>query len=203
MTVAITSISFFGFDKPHIWADQPADIFRYTEKNFPLRNRLTPHAQSKIPKCFAWDMNPGYDFYVWVDASYELLEGATEFLLEQLGDNDFLVFPHPFNKTVEDEYNFLKKKLPTSKYVKDRYKDELLEEVYKLVDGKDQVYHGAVYIYRNTPEVQKALKEWWYYDSRYHLDDQLTWTHVLKGLKVKVMDKGVAEYPYWRYIPHA
>lgn len=200
--IAIHSISFFGFDEPHVWADQPADVFRYTEKTFPLRNRLTPHAQSKIPKCFAWDMDPGYDFYIWVDASYQLLDGAVDFLLKELGDNDFLVFPHPFNNTVEDEYNFLKQGLVKSKYIQLRYKDELLEEVYKLVDGKDPVYHGAIYIYRNTPEVQKALKEWWYYDSRFHLDDQLTWTHVLKGLKVKVMDKGVADYPYWRYIPH-
>lgn len=200
--IAITSVSFNGFDTPHIWDAQPADIYRYTEKNFPLRKALTPHAQSKIPKCFGWDLEPNYDFYIWVDASYQLLEGSTEFLLRELGDNDILVFPHPFHETVEEEYEFLKRELPKSKYLQKRYTGELLEELYKLLDGKDKIYHAAIFIYRNKVEVQKAMKEWWYYDSRFHLDDQLSWPKVLKELKVGVMDKKIADYPYWKYIRH-
>ena len=202
MDKAIISASFNGFDSPHAWAEQPADVYRYTEKNFPLRKALTPHAQSKIPKCFGWDLAPDYKFYIWVDASYQLFEGATEFLLKELGDNDILVFPHPFHKTVGEEYRFLKKELPKSKYLQKRYDSELLEEVYRLVDGKDPIYHAAIFIYRNTPEVQQALKEWWYYDSRYHLDDQLTWPKTLKGLKVGIMKQKIAEYPYWKYQRH-
>ena len=202
MDKAIISASFNGFDSPHAWADQPADIYRYTEQNFPLRKALTPHAQSKIPKCFGWDLAPDYKFYIWVDACYQLFEGATEFLLKELGDNDILVFPHPFHKTVGEEYEFLKKELPKSKYLQKRYDSELLEEVYKLLDGEDKIYHAAIFIYRNTPEVQQALKEWWYYDSRYHLDDQLTWPKTLKGLKVGIMKQKIVEYPYWKYQRH-
>ena len=198
----ITSASFNGFDEPNEWADQPADIMRYNETNFPLRKALTPHAQSKIPKCFGWDLHSGYEFYIWVDANYILKEGAVEFLINELGDNDILVFPHPFHKTIRDEYEFLKRELPKSKYLQKRYTDELLEEIYTKVDGNDPVYHAAIFIYRNNEVMRKALKEWWYYDSRFHLDDQLSWTEVLCGALVKVMDKKIKDYPYWEYRSH-
>jgi hypothetical protein len=198
---AIISATFNGFDSPHEWEKQPANVFRYTEDNFKLRTHLTPHAQSKIPKCFGWDLEKGYDYYLWVDSCYELYKGATEFLLKELGDNDILVFPHPFNKTVKEEYEFLKRELPKSKYLQKRYTGELLDELWERVDD-GPIYHAAIFAYKNTPEVQKALKEWWYYSSRFHLDDQISWPTVLKDLKVKVMDKKIEEYPYWKYRRH-
>lgn len=213
----ITSASFNGFDEPNEWADQPADIMRYNETNFPLRKALTPHAQSKIPKCFGWDLIPydenhdSYDFYIWVDANYILKEGAVDFLIKELGDNDILVFPHPFHDTVEDEFNFLRDNLPKSKYLQQRYEGELLEELYYEIDeicGSDKgdlpAYHAAIFIYRNNEAMRTALKEWWYYDSRFHLDDQLTMSLVLdrEDIEVKVMDKKIKDYPYWEYRSH-
>ncbi len=210
----ITSASFNGFDEPNEWVDQPADIMRYNEKNFPLRKALTPHAQSKIPKCFGWDLIPGYDFYVWVDANYILKEGAVEFLIKELtedDDMDILVFPHPFHDTVMQEFDFLRDNLPKSKYLQQRYEGELLEELYCEIDeiygsdkGKLPAYHAAIFAYRLSGGVCQALKEWWYYDSRYHLDDQLTMSMVLdrEDIEVKVMDKKIKDYPYWEYRSH-
>jgi hypothetical protein len=200
--VAIISASFNGFDTLREWSDQPADVYRLNETTFPLRKALTPHAQSKIPKCFGWDLYPNYDYYIWVDASYQLLDGATDFLLKELGDNDIVVFPHPFHQTVKDEAEFLERELPKSNYLQRRYSGELLNELYTQLDPHDPIYHGAIFAYKNTPEVQQVLKEWWYYSSRFHLDDQLSWTKVLHDLKVKVMDKKINEYPYWKYWKH-
>lgn len=208
--VAIMSCSFYGFDNPHIWDEQPADIFRYTEANFPVRKTITPHIQSKIPKMFGWQLQPGYEKYIYVDASYQLLKGATDYLITELGDNDIVVFPHPYQRnSIREEYQWLKDNLH-KRYVRIRYQDELLEEQYKVITDDitykdDFLLHAAIFAYRNNEVTRNMLKEWWYHVSRFHLNDQLSLPYVIKksGCKYKVLDKLIPEVPYWKYIRHA
>ena len=208
MRTAIISASFLGFDEPHNWEKQPADIFRYTEKNFYLRKAITPHMQSKIPKCFGWQMNPGYDFYIYIDASYQVLKGMTEFMLSELGDKDIAVFPHPERKTIKEECDFLKDRA-NSKYVIKRYSGEFMDaECKEIFDDKgyadDLLLHAAIFIYKNNNITRNMLKEWWYHISRYHLCDQLSFPYVLKNSYCKywVIPKMIKEVPFVKYERH-
>jgi hypothetical protein len=208
MKTAIISASFLNFDNPHEWDAQPADIFRYTEKNFPLRKAITPHMQSKIPKCFGWQMNPGYDFYIYIDASYQVLKGMTEFMLSELGDKDIAVFPHPERKTIKEECDFLKDRA-NSHYVIKRYSGEFMDaECQEIFDDKgytdDLLLHAAIFIYKNNNIAQNMLKEWWYHISRYHLCDQLSFPYVLKNSYCKywVIPKMISEVPFVKYERH-
>lgn len=208
MKVAVISASFLGFDVPHPWEEQPADIFRYNENNFYLRKAITPHMQSKIPKCFGWQMNPSYDYYIYVDASYYIYKGMTDWMLDNLGDNDIAVFPHPERTTIQQEYQFLKDR-ENSSYVRKRYTGEFLEEQYKVItDNKtyidDLLLHAAIFIYKNNNNTQEMLKEWWYHISRYHLCDQLSFPYVLKNSRCKyvILPKKIKEVPYFKYERH-
>ena len=207
MKTAIVSVSFNNFDNNHLWETQDADIFRYTEDNFPLRRSMTPHMQSKIPKMFGWQMNPGYDFYIYVDACYKLFTGFTTWLLSELEEMDVVVFPHPKRKTIAQEYQYLK--VTHSSYDLQRYDKELLEEQYKVIsDDKEYVddllLHAAIFAYRNNEMTKKMLKKWWYYVSRYHLCDQLSFPYVLKesNCAYKVINKKIKEVTYVEYVPH-
>jgi hypothetical protein len=208
MRTAILSASFLNFDTKHVWDPQPADIFRYDENSFPLRKAITPHFQSKIPKVFGWQMNPGYDFYIYVDASYIVKDGFTDYMLKELGDCDIAVFLHPFNKTIENEYRFLKDR-SNHKYILKRYSGEFIEEQYKVITD-DKTYidnlllHAAIFAYRDNERVRSMMKEWWYYISRYHLCDQLSFPYVLKksDCSFKLIPKLIGEIPYVQYVRH-
>ena len=200
MTAVISAV-FGDYDDPHEWAPQPAAVFRYTDETFPLRKHLTPHAQARMVKCFGWDLNPGYDRYIWVDGSYRLGDGATDFLTRELGDHDIVVFSHPFHSTIEDEYEYLRDRQPSSRYLQKRYSGEWLDEQYARVDGAAPVYHTAIFAYRDTPEVRAALTEWWSHISRFHLDDQLSFSHATRDLDMVALGK-ILDYPYFQYTRH-
>lgn len=90
-----------------------------------------------------------------------------------------------------------------------RYPGELLAEMYDVVQ-KDKDYTddllviGGIFLYRNTPAVQQMFKEWWYYITRYIVQDQLSFAYVLKksGIKVKVLDEDFDKSPYINLIRH-
>ena len=72
--------------------------------------------------------------------------------------------------------------------------NELLEEQWLAIhndkDYKDDILlSGGIFMYKNTPQVQSALKEWWYHITRYLIMDQLSFPYVLKkaGLKLNIL----------------
>jgi hypothetical protein len=62
----------------------------------------------------------------------------------------------------------------------------------------DMLVNGGIFMYKNSPWVQAALKEWWYHCSRYLVMDQLSWAYVLKkhGLKVNVLTDDYNNCPW-------
>ena len=90
-----------------------------------------------------------------------------------------------------------------------RYQGEYLQELYDVI-RKDKSYVddllviGGVFMYRNTPEVQKMFKEWWYYVSRFCIQDQISFAYVLKksGIKIKVLDHIYDQWDYLKVTKH-
>lgn len=208
MKVALIQVNLGDIDndKDHVSQSIPYDIYKYNNSNFEPRQSLTPRLQAKIPKLFGWELNPGYDFYLYLDANITLASpDALEYLIEQIQDNDIVVLRHPGRPNIRQEVRYTRKGInQESMYMLSRYKGEFLKEMYDLVqEDKDFVddllVNGGVFLYRNTEQVQSMMKEWWYYITRYIVQDQIPFPYVLKksGIKVKVLDH---VYDKWNYL---
>jgi hypothetical protein len=205
--VLIYSANFNSFDKQVEWENQDAKVIRLTDKDYPPRpEALTSRIYSKLIKCFGWQLFPNHDVYVWADASFKFLKGATQWLLDELGDTDIAVVKHPWNKTIKEEYQFLLDN-DHKAYVHYRYGTELTEQQYAVIKNDpfytdDSLFCGGLIIYRPVPLVQSMFKEWWYHISRYHLDDQLSLPYVIKnsGCDYKVIQADIYRLPLIPYM---
>lgn len=216
MKVCVISANLGSFDteKKHVQQSISHDYVNFTDESFPPRyNALHPRLQAKIPKMFAWQLVPGYDAYMWIDGSFSMCrEDTVEFFVNELGDNDFVVFRHPVRPDIRQELRYTRKGVRQQRlYLYNRYKNELYQEmgdeIFSDKDFKDDLLVTAgAFIYRNTPEVQKMMKEWWYFVSRYATQDQISLPYVLKksGIKVKIIERNlIKEFPYFTLAHHS
>ena len=118
MKVAILSANLGNFDTPidPVKQDLPEGVeiafHRFTDEDFPPITGLTPRFQYRIPKMFGWQMFPGYDIYIWLDASMSLQRSdSVKWLLDQLGEADVAFFKHPWRKTIKEEVNHIEEYL--------------------------------------------------------------------------------------------
>lgn len=189
---AVIQVSLGGMDNI---TPQP-NYFLFTDENFPPRKSLTPRLQAKIPKMFGWQLVPGYDSYLWLDGNITLTREGQEHLTKELEGHDIVVLRHPTRPNIRQEVRYTRKGInQQSIYMLNRYQNEYLKELYEIIErDKDYVDDllviGGIFLYRNTPEVQEMMKEWWYYVTRYIVQDQISFAYVLKksGLKVKVLN---------------
>jgi hypothetical protein len=209
--VAVVTANLGGFDPIHEYVKQSVDydFYRFTDENFPPRSRaMTPRMQARIIKCFAWQMIPDYDYYIWVDGSCSLWnEDSVKWFLEQLGDADAAFFKHPDRSTIQQEADFLKKCLAKgSRYIISRYEGELIDEqmaeIKRDTDYRDNILLASTaFVYRNSPMMHFTMKEWWYHISRYHIIDQLALPYVLFNTECyfNVINEKYGEIPYLTY----
>ena len=182
MKIAVISANIGDFDevKEDVIQSIDATFYRFTDNNFPPRHMaMTSRLQARIPKMFGWQMCPGYDYYIWKDSSLAMLHpDSIKWFLEQC-PGDIAFFIHPDRKTIQQEADFIKKRIKDgSKYLSTRYANELIDEQLAEIQG-DKTYTDNLllatgsFIYKNTPKVHALMKEWWYHTSRYHSVDQL------------------------------
>lgn len=203
MKVAYIYFNIDGYDKPYHSVDQKVDgeysVHKFTDENFTPRQVMTPRLQTHLHKMFCWQFVPGHDIYIWADAYFAMLrDDAASWIIEQLGDNDIGFFKHPFRDTVKEEADFLRENLDKSKRLMIRYKGEYLEELMKVIPDGPLCASGII-VFRNTYKVQSAFKEWWYYTSRYHIDNQLTIPEAFKDCNLKIIDGDIFNNEYFSY----
>jgi len=147
---------------------------------------MTPRLLARYPKCFGWEMAPGFDVYLWLDACLTLAHGgAAAWWLEQLGNAEFVAFRHPFRRTVGDEAEFLREQVPNSRRLQQRYAGERLDaQMRAVVKPELPLLAAGAFLYRPTFLVTSALSRWWEHNTRYHLNDQLSLAYVLWRLCV-------------------
>lgn len=209
--IAVITANLGGFDPIHEYVPQSVDydFYRFTDENFPLRVcAMTPRLQARIVKCFAWQMVPGYEYYIWVDGSCSLWhEDSVKWFMEQLGIADVAFFKHPERDTIQQEADFVKKCLEKqSKYIVSRYYGELIDEQMAEIKSHnlyadDLLIASTAFVYRNNSSVRGMLKEWWYHISRYHIIDQLALPFVLKRSECDyhIINEKYGEIPYLTY----
>ncbi len=176
---------------PQIVSDAQVDFHRFTDDNFPYRsNSFTPRMRSKIPKMFAWQLIPDYDAYIWFDDIFTPDERLSSWLLSQSGGSDMVLFRHPERESIRQEADFLVSKVNNS-YISQRYHGELLNELMIEIEmddefNDDRLYAAGVFFYWNSAKVRYMMKDWWYYNTRYHINDQLSLPYVLYNHRIKV-----------------
>lgn len=219
MKIAVISANLGSYDPPHPWpeyeqltsdkGDADIDIIRLTDENFPPRPlAMTSRLQCAIPKMFGWQLFPGYDIYIWIDASMRPEPGAFMWLKEQLGHNEIALFKHPHRKTVKAEYEFIKAKMELrDKYLCSRYDREWLNEQAAVILGDpffadERLYASTAFIYRNIEKVHRMMKDWWHHKTRYLLHDQLALPYVVwhHRLFVSEIKENIYKNPYFTYV---
>lgn len=201
----VVSASLGGFDAQRKHSEQFVECHyqHFTDENFPPRfNAMTPRLQARIVKMFSWQMAPGYTYYLWVDSSCRLASNnSVRWFLSQLGDKDIALFKHPHRSTVQEEGDYLKQRLAIGcPYITPRYENELIDEQLAEVSPSAELYASTAFIYRDSPEVRAALKEWWHHTSRFHSIDQLSLPWAIRDLNVRVIPDSYLKTPYLEYV---
>lgn len=200
-TVGIVSANLGKFD-PDIQRSK-GDFYMITEREYPLRSgAMTPRLQARIVKTHTWDFAPGYDYYLWVDASCVLSPDASEWFMKQLGDADMAVFRHNKRQTVGEEADYLKHRLDIGcPYITPRYAHEDIDGQMAVVRPKDRLFATTAFICKDSPRVRAMMREWWYHISRFHSIDQLSLPHVLNqsDCTYRVIDQDYLKSPYLHY----
>ncbi len=196
--IALISANMRGLDKvpEHVPQSIGYDNFMFTDDNFPPRfTAMTPRLQAKIPKFFAWQMVPNYEYYMWIDGNFSLSHtDSIKYFYDHCQGYDIVVLKHPSRPDIRQEARYIRKGLKQkARYIVSRYENELLkEQMEEIVADKDFVddmlVTGGVFMYKNTPKVRQMLKEWWYHVSRYIIEDQISFPYVLKksGIKINI-----------------
>lgn len=194
--ICVVSANLGGFDKEknHVEQSIEHDKIVFTDTNFPPRLRaMTPRLQAKIPKCFAWQLAPGYDYYLWMDSNISLAhKDSLKYFYDNCKDYDIVVLKHPKRNTVKWEGRYMERAMnEQSKYMVTRYENELLKEQMDVIKSDkefvdDLLVIGGIFMYKNKPEVQNMLKEWWYHISRYLIMDQCSFSYLLKKSNLNI-----------------
>lgn len=174
----------------------PIDFHRWTDENYPPNIGLTPRLQYRIPKTHGWQMRPGYDKYIWLDGSMSFTnEDDAQWHIDKLGDDDILLYKHPWRSTVKEEVEHIEDHLRRKRpYITRRYAGgwhrEFLDRMTREGCPDDTLYASMVFAYKNTPRVQSALADWWYLGSLYFTCDQVQLPYIVwkYNLSVKVVE---------------
>ena len=206
MKIAIISANLGGYEIEVPWTPQVVPgalvtIYRLTDATCPPRYKaMLPSLQCGIAKMFGWQLFPGHDVYIWIDASRGLLRPDTAaWFCHQADGADLLLFRHPERATVREEYEFVRAKLEAgSRYLTKRYAGEWLEDQYAAVRYRPDatLYASTAFLYRPTSVIRALLKDWWYHKTRYLLHDQIALPSLVEtaralGAQVKVIDDSV------------
>ena len=216
MKIAVISANLGRFDLPHnenVPQSISCDYFMFTDENFPPRwNAMTPRLQAKIPKFFGWQLVPGYDYYLWIDGSATLTRSdSVQFFYNNCQGYDIVVFKHPRRPDIRQEHRYTRKGVKQkAEYLYKRYLNEQFNELYDEIKADkdfidEALFLGGMFMYRNTSKIHQMFKEWWYFVSRYAVQDQLPFPYVLKksGLKVHVLENHIKkDIPYISFAKH-
>jgi len=189
------------------------DAYHFTRENMILRtNALTPRMQTKIPKMLGFEIKPGYDFYIWVDANITLKKpDSIYWLLSHLmGGSDIVLFKHSDNETIQQEAEFVKQLMEGGhKHIIARYMHEPMDEQVEAYladpDFEDnELYSSSIVVMRNTPKMQTTMRDWFYHCARYSIQDQISLPYVLKKHECKVnkIDGYIFDCDYLEYHGH-
>ncbi len=190
-----------------------ATFICYNDLNFPLRDKsMKSRLTSKIPRCMSWDMHPGYDYYVWVDFTFNITNPNTIYwLISQMGDNKIALFRHYMRTSIKEEYEFIKYNIENPhaegyEYLVERYLNENMKTQVKLyLSDKtfidNNLFELGCFIYHKSIIENKEhniMKEFFHHICYYSVMDQLSFPYLLHKFKIKpsIINQNIRKCPY-------
>ena len=175
------------------------------------KNALTPRARSKVDRCFAWQLYPGYDAYVHTDSTvtWNNPEAVVDFV-QLMDGGDWVGFKHPHRERVDLEAIYIDGCITANNaYHKNRYKGEDLigqantylreaqdtgEQMPPMLENTIFAYSGAFARSRGA----HVMKMWFAEIMRWSMQDQISLPYVMMLWGVKpVYAKGTCKKNQW------
>lgn len=193
----------FGTDRkelevkaPLVYKDYIIDQVFYNNSNTPSRvNSLHPRTKGKIPKMMEWYEYPEYDYYIWIDSKFTILDGFLENMLEfENDDAELFFFNHPERSSVKDELDFMLEMMKNgSPYLLRRYEGEnMIGQVNKYLSDQsfidNKLFYCGLFMYKKQLVKNKDFNfmiEWFLHCALYSIQDQLSFPYLLHKHQVK------------------
>jgi hypothetical protein len=195
--VLVISANIGTSDEKGIADQEGADVtfVHFNDIKYPLRKKvLHPRLIGKIPKMLAWELYPGYDFYIWLDNQFTFSKpDSVKWFISQLGKADAAFFIHPHRNTIESEMRFCVDNMNAgNQYLIDRYE---LEDMEGQVNNylADPTFHdnlliaAGAFIYRESlikNRDRNIMTDWYYHNCRWSVQDQLSLPYLLQKYKI-------------------
>ena len=171
------------------------DVKIYNDLNTPSRLlSMHPRLKGKIPKMLEWLSSPGYDYYIWVDSKFTLNNGIIETLINQLGDADLGLFKHSHRDSIKSELEFVNLLIEqgnhylNSRYVGEHMDKQVADYLSDETFVDDKLFAAGCFIYRSKlveSREYNILKEWFFHNNLYSIQDQLSLPYLLHKFKTK------------------
>ena len=171
------------------------DVKIYNDLNTPSRLlSMHPRLKGKIPKMLEWLSSPGYDYYIWVDSKFTLNNGIIETLINQLGDADLGLFKHSHRDSVQSELEFVNLLIEqgnhylNSRYVGEHMDKQVSDYLSDEIFVDDKLFAAGCFIYSSKLVENlefNLLKEWFFHNNLYSIQDQLSLPYLLHKFKTK------------------
>jgi hypothetical protein len=171
------------------------DVKIYNDSNTPSRLlSMHPRLKGKITKMLEWISAPGYDYYIWVDSKFTLNNGIIKTLINQLGDAEIGLFNHSHRCSIQTELEFVNILIEQGNhYLNSRYFGEHMDkQVADYLSDKtfvdDKLFAAGCFIYSSKLVVNteyNLLKEWFFHNNIYSVQDQLSLPYLLHKFKTK------------------
>jgi hypothetical protein len=211
----------FGMGNKSDYIDMPpqyGDLFyyktyNYNDNNYPLRDKsLHPRLKGKIPKMLEWMYDSNADYYIWIDAPFEIT--SHDFIqntLKAIGDNDMCLCKHSSERSsIKEELECVKYGMQINNtYLTSRYSGEDMDRQVSMylqdnsfVDNK--LFEMGFFIYSKKLVENRnynLMTDWFFHNSLYSIQDQLSIPYLLHKHNVKytTFDFNVFSNPDLRY----
>lgn len=205
MLKVLVSTAAFGDNLYSTWVPQTSAKYAITynrvtaETETPRALAMHPRLRAKIPKMLAWEEHADYDYYVWADSRFCIVDAqATEKLVDECDGVDACFFRHRERSTVQQELavcvDGIAAKHP---YLVSRYAGEKMQEQVALY-AKDATWHDnvlfecGIFVYTKTVVQNReynVMKEWFYHNCIWSVQDQLSLPYLVHkfGLRYKIL----------------
>lgn len=216
MKVLVTTAS-FGSPLKSTWIEQRSNkyeiVFNRIDDNTesPRTLAMSPRLRGKIPKMLVWEEHPGYDYYIWIDSGFSILnESSIERMVDECINVDACFFKHSERYNVKQESNFVNVLMSRGhQYLLERYEGErMTEQVDKY--SKDEtwidniLFECGTFIYSSKIVANResnVMKEWFYNNCIWSVQDQLSLPYLLHkfGINYKLLEGNVWVNEYIKY----
>jgi hypothetical protein len=195
----------FGIENNIDYIDMPpqcGDLFyyqtrNYNDNNFPLRDKsLHPRLKGKIPKMLDWMYDAIADYYIWIDAPFEIVsQDFIQNTLNAIGDNDMCLCKHNSNRSsIQQELVYVKQEMQSNNtYLTSRYSGEDMDrQVSIYLQDKsfidNNLFEMGFFIYSKKLVENKnynLMTDWFFHNCLYSIQDQLSIPYLLHKHNVK------------------